>query len=141
MLARLTMSLAWWIPGMLVLSGFGGYFLSRRVLQPVAQITASLRSIGIGSLSQRLPISHARDELQCLAETCNEMLARLENAVERINRFTADASHELRSPVALIRTVAEYALRNPRIDADSKDAFEEILAKSVDMRGIFWRTC
>jgi signal transduction histidine kinase len=60
------------------------------------------------------------------------MLARLEDAVERINRFTADASHELRSPVALIRTVAEYALSNSHIDADSREAFGEILAEAVD---------
>jgi signal transduction histidine kinase len=117
---------------MLALSALGGYFLSRRLLRPVAQITAALGSISIGNLSRRLATSNAGDELQRLAETCNEMLARLDGAVDRINRFTADASHELRSPVALIRTVAEYALRNPNIDSVSKDAFEEILAESVE---------
>jgi signal transduction histidine kinase len=60
------------------------------------------------------------------------MLGRLESAVDRINRFTADASHELRSPVALIRTVAEYALKNPNIDGESRDAFQEILAESLE---------
>ena len=132
MLARFTAGLAWATPAMLVLSALAGYFLNRRALRPVAQITAMLRSISIGSLSRRLPVATTRDELQRLAETCNEMLARLEDAVERINRFTADASHELRSPVALIRTVAEYALRNPKIDGESKEAFEEILAESVE---------
>jgi heavy metal sensor kinase len=132
MLARFTTGLAWATPAMLVLSALAGYFLNRRALQPVDQIADTLRSISIGNLSQRLPVAHTGDELQRLAETCNEMLARLEDAVERINRFTADASHELRSPVALVRTVAEYALRNPKIDADSKEAFEEILAESVE---------
>jgi heavy metal sensor kinase len=132
MMARFTAGLAWATPAMLVLCAIAGYFLNRRALQPVDQITAMLHSISIGSLSQRLPVANTRDELQRLAETCNQMLARLEGAVERINRFTADASHELRSPVALIRTVAEYALRNPKIDADSKEAFEEILAESVE---------
>jgi heavy metal sensor kinase len=132
MMARFSIGLAWAIPAMLVLAALGGYFLSRRVLQPVDQITAALRSITIGNLSRRLPVSNAGDELQRLAETCNEMLARLEDAVERINRFTADASHELRSPVALIRTVAEYALRNPNLDRDSHEAFSEILAESVE---------
>src|SRR5258706_1566326 len=60
------------------------------------------------------------------------MLTRLRDVVERIIRFTADASHELRSPVALIRTVTEYALRNPRMDADSREAFEEILAEAIE---------
>lgn len=132
MMARFTTGLAWATPAMLVLCAVGGYFLNRRALQPVDRITAMLRSISIGNLSQRLPMANTRDELQRLAETCNEMLARLEGAVERINRFTADASHELRSPVALIRTVAEYALRNPKIDAESKEAFEEVLAESVE---------
>jgi signal transduction histidine kinase len=132
MLARFKTGLVWAIPAMLALSALGGYFLSRRVLQPVDQITAALRSITIGNLSRRLPVSNTGDELQRLADTCNEMLARLEDAVDRINRFTADASHELRSPVALIRTVAEYALRNPNIDCSSEEAFQEILAESVE---------
>lgn len=131
-MARLTAGLTWATPVMLALSALAGYVLSRRALQPVAQISATLRSISIGSLSRRLPIAHTGDELHRLAETCNEMLARLEDSVDRINRFTADASHELRSPVALIRTVAEYALRNPNIDSDNKEAFEEILAECVE---------
>jgi heavy metal sensor kinase len=132
MMARFTAGLGWATPAMLVLCALAGYFLNRRALQPIDQITATLHSINIGNLSQRLPVANTRDELQRLAETCNEMLARLEDAVERINRFTADASHELRSPVALIRTVAEYALRNSKIDAESKEAFEDILAESVE---------
>jgi heavy metal sensor kinase len=132
MMARFTTGLAWATPAMLVLCALAGYFLNRRALQPVDQITVTLRSISIGNLSQRLPVANTRDELQRLAVTCNEMLARLESAVQRIDRFTADASHELRSPVALIRTVAEYALRNPKIEAESKEAFEEILAESVE---------
>ena len=132
MMYRFTMGLAWSIPMMLAVSALGGYFLSRRLLRPVDQIAGALRSISIGNLGRRLPISGAGDEFQRLAETCNDMLSRLEDAVDRINRFTADASHELRSPVALIRTVAEYALRNPKIDGESKEAFEEILAETVE---------
>jgi two-component system, OmpR family, heavy metal sensor histidine kinase CusS len=124
MMARFTTGLVSAIPAMLLLSALAGYFLSRRVLQPVDQITGALRSISIGNLSQRLPVSSTGDELQRLADTCNGMLGRLEGAVERINRFTADASHELRSPVALVRTVAEYALRNPNMDQESREAFE-----------------
>jgi signal transduction histidine kinase len=132
MMARFKTGLAWAIPAMLALSAFGGYFLGRRVLRPVDQITAALRSITIGNLSRRLPTSNTGDELQRLADACNEMLARLEDAVDRINRFTADASHELRSPIAFIRTVAEYALRNPNIDGESRESFHEILAESVE---------
>jgi signal transduction histidine kinase len=132
MMARFTTGLASAIPAMLALSALAGYFLGRRVLQPVDQITAALGSITIGNLASRLDTSNTGDELQRLVETCNAMLARLDDAVDRTNRFTADASHELRSPVALIRNVSEYALRNPDIDIESRYAFEEILAESVE---------
>jgi signal transduction histidine kinase len=77
-----------------------------------------------------LPIGESGDELQRLAETCNDMLARLETAVCQVKRFTADASHELRSPLGYISMVSEYALRNPNLEADSRESFEEILAES-----------
>jgi heavy metal sensor kinase len=119
--------LLWTIPGLLALSALGGYVLSRRALKPVDQITAATRLISVSNLSERLPVPQTRDELQRLSETCNGMLARLESAVKEIQRFTADASHELRSPLSFIRTVAEVALRNRQADPASKRAFEEIV--------------
>jgi signal transduction histidine kinase len=67
------------------------------------------------------------DELQRLAETCNEMLDRLEASVNQIKRFTADASHELRGPLSITRTVAEIALRNPQADPESRRALKDIV--------------
>jgi heavy metal sensor kinase len=127
MLARFSAGLAGAIPLLLAASAFAGYFMSRRVLQPVDRLTATVRSISIGNLSERLPIGKTGDELQRLAETCNEMLARLEAAVAEIKRFTADASHELRSPMSYIRMVAESALRDLKLTSDSREAFEGIL--------------
>jgi len=121
--------LLWTIPALIALSALGGYVLSRRALKPVDQIAAATRSISVSNLSGRLPIPETRDELQRLSETCNEMLARLESAVNEIKRFTADASHELRNPVSFVRTTAELALRNPQMDAASRRAFEEIVAE------------
>lgn len=126
-LRTFSLGLLWTIPAMLALSALGGYALSRRALKPVDQITAATRSISVSNLSQRLPVPRTRDELQRLSETCNAMLARLESAVREINRFTADASHELRSPISFIRTVAEVALRNRSADAESRRGFEEIV--------------
>lgn len=117
-------------PLLLVLSAFCGYFLSRRALDPVDRLTASVRSITIGNLSRRLPISNTGDELARLAETCNAMLARLEGAVSQITRFTADASHELRSPLSIVRIQAELALRSPHIDSASAGAFRAIVAEA-----------
>ena len=132
MLARFSAGLVAAIPVMLIASSLAGYFMSRRALQPVGQLTAALRSISIGNLSERLPSRATGDEIEQLAETCNEMLSRLEAAVAEIKRFTADASHELRSPLSYIHMVAEYALRNPGLRAECRESFEEILAESRD---------
>jgi heavy metal sensor kinase len=119
-------------PLLILLSALCGYFLGRRALDPVDRLTASVRSISIGQLSRRLPITPTGDELQRLAETCNDMLARLEVSVAKITRFTADASHELRSPVTYIRTLAEVALRNPDIDPESAESFQDIVRESEE---------
>lgn len=129
LLHTFTAGLLWTVPALLALSALGGYSLSRRALRPVDRITAATRSLSLSNLSARLPVPNSRDELQRLSETHNEMLARLESAVNEIKRFTADASHELRNPVSLVRTTAELALRNRRIDPDSRRAFEEIVAE------------
>jgi heavy metal sensor kinase len=131
MLDRFETGLISAIPALLALSAMAGYFMSRRVLQPVDRLTGAVRSISIGNLSERLPIHQTGDELQRLAETCNEMLSRLEAAFTQIKRFTADASHELRSPLTFVRMRAEYALRNPRLDEDSRESFEEILTEAT----------
>ncbi len=124
-----SVGLLWAIPALLAISALGGYALSRRALRPVDQIVAATRSISVTNLSARLPVPETRDELQRLSETQNEMLARLESAVKEIKRFTDDASHELRSPVAFVRTTAELALKNRQIDPASRCAFEEIVAE------------
>jgi heavy metal sensor kinase len=130
LLHRFTVGLLSAIPVLILGSALCGYFVGRRALIPVDRLTASVRSISIGNLSRRLPISSTGDELQRLTETCNDMLARLEEAVQQISKFTADASHELRSPVTFIQTLAEVALRNPAIDPDSEESLREIVRES-----------
>ena len=130
-LARFVTGLLASIPVLLLVSSAGGYFLSRRALLPVDRITSSARSTSISNLSERLPVVKTGDELQRLAETCNEMLERLESSVRRIKQFTADASHDLRGPIAFIRTVAEVASRHPGADADSRHALSDIVDESA----------
>jgi signal transduction histidine kinase len=115
------------IPALLAVSALGGYALSRKALSPVDAITEATRSISGSNLAERLPVLETGDELQRLSETCNAMLTRLESAVNEIKRFTADASHELRSPLSFIRTVAELALRNKQADNASRKAFADIV--------------
>jgi heavy metal sensor kinase len=114
-------------PLLLLLASAGGYWLSRRALAPVDQITREARSISAQNLSRRLAVPHTRDELQRLSQTLNGMLERLEQAFWQITQFTADASHELRTPVALMRTRAEIALRRPRSEEEYRETLRQIL--------------
>lgn len=121
------------IPPLLVLSSLGGYWMSRRALAPVDAITSTARSISEHNLSRRLDIAKTGDELQRLSETFNQMMDRLEAAFKRITQFTADASHELRTPVALIRTAAELSLRRQRNETEYREALAQILEESERM--------
>jgi two-component system heavy metal sensor histidine kinase CusS len=129
-LRRLRTLLLWTIPAVLLLASLGGYWISRRALAPVDEITLTARSIGIQNLSQRLKVPATGDELQRLSETWNDMLARLESAVKRLSQFTADASHELRTPVALIRTTAELTLRRERSPETYREALRQVVLES-----------
>ncbi len=121
------------VPLFVACAAGGGYWLSRRALLPVDRITERARTIGLSNLSQRLEVPHTNDELQRLTETWNGMLGRLEAAVLKISRFTADASHELRTPVAIIRLAAENALRRPRSEAEYRAALQHIQRESESM--------
>ncbi|HTS08988.1 MAG TPA: heavy metal sensor histidine kinase [Candidatus Eisenbacteria bacterium] len=112
---------------LLLVSGFVGYWISRRALAPVDELVQTARSIRGTNLSGRLQKLNTGDELQRLSDTLNEMLDRIELAFQRITQFTADASHELRTPVSLIRTEAELALRRSRSEAEYKESLSHIL--------------
>lgn len=117
-------------PLLLLAAAGGGYWLSRRALSPVDALVRTARDIGGANLSSRLQKVDTGDELQRLADTLNEMLARIEAAFSRVTEFTADASHELRTPVSLIRTEAELALRRSRDEAEYKEALRHILLEA-----------
>lgn len=118
------------IPAILVLAAAGGFWISRRALAPVDEITNTARSISAQNLSQRLSVPRTGDELQRLSETLNQMIERLEAAFKKNIQFTGDASHELRTPIALIRTTAELALRRNRTAPDYEAALRQILLES-----------
>lgn len=118
------------VPAFLLFAAFGGYWMSRRALTPVDEITHTARSIGAQNLSMRLSVPQTRDELERLATTLNEMLSRLDAAFQRITQFTADASHELRTPVSVMRTSAELALRKSRTESEYREALSQILSEA-----------
>ena len=121
------------VPVVIAVSCLGGAWLSRRALKPVDEITSAARAIGIGNLACRLPAPGTGDELERLTETWNATLARLESAVAVLWSFAGDASHELRTPVAVIRTSAELALRREREPEAYRESLREIAAESERM--------
>jgi len=105
----------------------GGWFLAGRALQPVEAITEAARRIAAGDLTQRLSASQSSDEIGRLADTFNEMIARLEGSFRQIQRFSADASHELRTPLTVMKGETELALRRPRSAEDYRLVLESSL--------------
>ncbi len=123
-------------PLLLLAAAGGGYWLSRRALSPVDALVRTAREVSGSNLSSRLQRLETGDELQRLSDTLNEMLDRIESAFLRITEFTADASHELRTPVSLIRTEAELALRRSRGEAEYKESLRHILLEAERTTGL-----
>lgn len=113
------------------LAGTGlGYAFSRVTLRPVRAIEETARRIGADNLRERIPVPAVRDELAGLAALLNQMFDRLEGSFEQVKQFTADASHELKTPLALIRLNAERlrtrVTHDPEAAAGLADLLEEI---------------
>ena len=126
-LRLLRLSLILVVLATLALAGFGGWFLARRSLAPVVQMTERARRISAENLDQRLPVSNPHDELGRLAATFNELLTRLDNAFEQQHRFMADASHELRTPLSVMRTATGVTLeQKARSDGEYREALSII---------------
>lgn len=120
------------VVGLLVLlaCALGSYWLAARAFAPIQRLAATARRIKAGDLNSRVPVPRARDEVQYLALTLNEMLDSLEQIVARQRRFVADASHELRTPVAVIRSKTDVALLQVRTRQDYITVLEGVNAEA-----------
>jgi two-component system OmpR family sensor kinase len=116
------------IPIALVIASAGGYFLARKSLAPVVAMSEKAALMGAQNLHERLPVLNPRDELGYLASTFNDLIERLARSLEQQRRFMADASHELRSPVSIIRGEAEVALSQAR----TAEEYQGSLAIALD---------
>ncbi len=108
------------------LAALGGRILAARALRPIKDMVASVRALDTSHLEERLAVPAAR-ELADLSREFNDLLSRLEESVDRMRRFTADASHELRTPVSILRTGMEVALRRER----GVEEYRELLRENL----------
>ena len=118
-----------------LLAGLATWFIAGRALRPVGAITDQVKEISAGTLSERVPEPKASDEVGVLARTMNTMLGRLENSDLRRRQFVSDASHELRTPVAVLRSEAEVARRAPD-STTIDDLASVVLGESKRLEGL-----
>jgi two-component system OmpR family sensor kinase len=112
------------IPIALLVAAAGGYLLAKKSFAPVTRMSVKARQIGAETLNERIEVGNDRDELGFLAATLNDLLERLQLAFDSQRRFMADASHELRTPIAIIQGEADVALS--RADRSAEDYRESI---------------
>lgn len=125
------------LPVFVVLAAVCGYLLTRRAFAPVRQITQTAREIGEGGdLSRRIGLTGRKDEIHTLAAEFDAMFARLEQAFDREKQFADDASHELRTPTAVILSQSEYALENTQPQGETRAALESIHTQAARMAAL-----
>jgi heavy metal sensor kinase len=132
----LLLTFAIYMPFVVSLAVAGGYWLMRRSLQPVDEITKRAEGITSTNLSERLPVIRSGDELERLSMSLNRMIERLDNAFEHINRFSADASHELRTPLTILQLELEGIAQNHRGDPALGDQIGSALEETHRMSRI-----
>lgn len=119
------------IPVVLVLTSFGGWFIARRALSPIDAINDTVTAIQATDLARRIDVHPADEELSRLVRTLNQLLDRLERAFATLRSFAADTSHQLQTPLTVVRGTLEVALSQPR----EADAYRQVLrdvAEEVD---------
>jgi signal transduction histidine kinase len=122
-------------PGLILLVGAVAWLLVGRALRPVEAIRREVESVTATTIHRRVPVPGGGDEVDRLAHTMNAMLDRLEDAAQAQRRFVSDASHELRSPIAAIRTLVEVAREHPEA-ADWDAVSAAVLGEEARLEGL-----
>ena len=125
------------VPLALLAASFGGYFLAKKSLAPISEMSRKAEDITAKNLHERLPVKNERDELGSLASKFNELLSRLDKSFEQQRRFMADASHELRTPVAIVRGEADVILgKEKRDESEYRESFAIVQSEAERMTRI-----
>ena len=136
-LSRVRTFLLFAIPFALVITVLTGYALARRSLAPMDQMAATAARISAATLSERLPVVNPHDELGRLATVINDLLGRVDDAFRTQKQFVADASHELRTPIAIVRGEADVTLQRPhREEGEYREALSVIRDESIRLTRI-----
>lgn len=132
----LLLTLALYTPFVVFLAIGGGYWLMRRSLRAVDEITERAEGITSSNLSERLPVIRTGDELERLSIALNRMIGRLEDAFQHINRFSADASHELRTPLTILQLELEGIINNHPLSGSLEEQIVSALEETHRMSRI-----
>ncbi len=116
------------VPSVLVIASLGGQFLANKALKPVDRVTQAARMITTQNLNQRIQTLKVKDEISRLIDTFNEMISRLDQSFRQIKQFTTDASHELKTPLTILKGEVEVALRKKRTPHE----YEQILESNLE---------
>jgi two-component system OmpR family sensor kinase len=133
---QLILLLALGIPFTLLAASLGGWFLAGSAINPIDRITRAADQISAQDLHQRLDLDLPNDEVGRLASTFDKMLARLEDAFERQKRFIADASHEMRTPLTILKGDVEVALNRPRSVEEYQETLEMVNETTDRLTGL-----
>ena len=116
------------VPSSLVIASLGGQFLANKALKPVDRVTQAARMITSQNLNQRIQTLKVKDEISRLIDTFNEMISRLDQSFRQVKQFTTDASHELKTPLTILKGEVEVALRKKR----PLHEYEQILESNLE---------
>jgi heavy metal sensor kinase len=123
-------------PAVILLAALGGHWMSRKALAPIAALAAQARLINDRNLDIRLPVSNTADEISDLSMTLNQMLERIDKAFASIRTFTGNASHELRTPISLMRAEIDVALIRPRDAEEYRVTLTRLNEEAVRMTNL-----
>lgn len=124
------------LPGAVLLIALGAWQLSRRALRPITSLRRDMQSISAQALNSRLEVEGAATEFAGIIEQYNAMLERLERSFHQATRFSADASHELKTPLAIMRAALERSLAECRDDPVHQTAYSELLEQTDRLKAI-----